>query len=52
MSKPTECSNLIVTAKIKKNTAEKLNNPVIAPIAHWSILKKFLGERKALIFHL
>ena len=50
MSKSTECSNLIVTAKEnnQKKMAEKLDNPFTAPKAYWSILNNFLGKRKTL----
>ena len=48
MSKSTECSNLIVTAKEnnQKKMAEKLDNPFTAPKAYWSILNNFIGKRK------
>ena len=48
MSKSTECSNLILTAKenYQKKMAEKLDNPFTAPKAYWSILNNFLGKRK------
>ena len=48
MSKSTECSNLIVTAKenYPKKMAEKLDNPYTAPKAYWSIFNNFLGKRK------
>ena len=48
MSKSTECSSLIVTAKenYRKNMAEKLDNPFTAPKAYWSILNNFLCKRK------
>ena len=48
MSKSTECSNLIVTAKenYQKKMAEKLDNPFTAPKASWSILSNILGKRK------
>ena len=45
MSKSTECSNLILTAKenYQKKIAEKLDNPFTAPKAYWSIFKNLLG---------
>ena len=48
MSKPTECSNLTVTAKenYQKKMGEKLDNPFTAPKAYQSILNNFLGKRK------
>ena len=46
MSKSTECSNLIVTAKFQKKMAEELDNPLTASKAYWSILNNFLGKRK------
>ena len=48
MSKSTECSNLIVTAKenCQKKIVEKLDNPLTDPKAYWSILNNFLGKRK------
>ena len=49
MSKSTECSNLIVTAKenYQKKMVEKLDNPFTAPKPYWSILNNFLGKRKS-----
>ena len=49
MSKPTSCSNLIVTAKenYQKKMTEKLDNSFAAPKTYWSILNNFLGKRKA-----
>ena len=40
MSKSTECSNLILTAKenYQKKMAEKLDNPFTAPKVYWSII--------------
>ena len=48
MSKSSECSNLIVTAKenSQKKMAEKLDNLFTAPKAYWSTLNNFLGKRK------
>ena len=48
MSKSTECSDLISTAKenYQEKMAEKLDNPFTAPKAYWSILNNFLGKRK------
>ena len=48
MSKSTECSNLVLTAKgnYHKKMTEKLDNPFTAPKAYWSILTNFLGKRK------
>ena len=48
MSKSTECSNLILTAKenYQEKMAEKLDNPFTASKAYWSILNNFLGKRK------
>ena len=48
MSKSTECSNLIVTAKenYQKKMAEKLDKLFTAPKEYWSILNNFLGKRK------
>ena len=48
MSKSTECSNLVVTAKenYQKKMVEKLDNLFTAPMAYWSVLNNFLGKRK------
>ena len=48
MSKSTECSNLIVTAKgnYRKKMTQKLDHHLAAPKAYWSILNNFLGKRK------
>ena len=47
ISKSTECSNLIVTAKenYQKKMAEKLVKPLTAPKAYWSILNNFLRTK-------
>ena len=47
ISKSTECSNLIVTAKenYQKKIAEKLVKPLTAPKAYWSILNNFLRTK-------
>ena len=54
MSKSTECSNLIVTAKENylKKVAEILDNPFTAAKASWSILGNYLTKEKRQIFHL
>ena len=46
MSKSSECSNLINTAKenYQKKMAEILQNTLIVPKPHWSILKNLLGK--------
>ena len=54
MSKSTECSNLIVTAKENylKKVAEILDNPFTAAKVYWSILNNYLAKEKRLIFHI
>lgn len=51
MVKFIECSNLSIAAKEKyqKKTAEKLDNPLGASKAFWSILKIFFGKKFLII---
>ena len=48
MSKSTECSDLIATAKenSQKKMAEELDNHFTAPRAYWSILNSFQAKEK------
>ena len=43
-----ECSNLVTVSRENyfKRLGNKLNDPLLAPKAYWSILNRFLGKKK------